>query len=304
MIDVNRLRVLQAVSRHGSLARAAAALHVTTSAVSQQIAALERSAGLPLVERSSRGTRLTEPGRVLVETAAVVEAELRGATHHLERLSRGEVGRFGVATFASAGQRLLPGPLASVMGAFPGVEVSVEHGEPEQVLPLLASGDADLALVYRFTPAPEKDTVGRWTPLCADPVHAVLPAAHPLADRTEVELAALAGERWIQGTGIVNDMLVQHAAAAGFVPRATCESTDYVLMYRLVAAGAGVALIPDLALPAEPSDGAVVVPLTAPRPVRHVYAVTPRHAWPNPVVTTLVTQLRKAAGQAVPHSSG
>ncbi|KWX10801.1 LysR family transcriptional regulator, partial [Carbonactinospora thermoautotrophica] len=239
MLDLHRLRVLRAVAQHGSFSRAAAALHLTPSAVSQHVAALERSIGLPVVERSPRGVRLTAPGRVLVETADAVEAELRGARQQLDRLAQGESGHLTVATFPSAGQRLLPAALSRFTAAHPGVEVSVIEAEPEESLPLVRAGRADLALVYRFTPIDRDGTDPglRWTLLLTDPMYLVLPAAHPLAGAAELALADLAAERWLQGTGSTGEMLLHLVAAAGFTPRVACRSSDYLFMHALVGAG-------------------------------------------------------------------
>src|SRR5688572_5630881 len=150
MIDVQRLRVLQQVAEHGSFSKAAAALLLTPSAVSQQISALERSIGTAVVHRGARGTQLTEPGRMLVETADVIIAELTSTQERIGRLTSGLVDRLTVATFASGGQRLLPAALQRFSEQHPHVEFDIFEFDPTDSVPLVRNGKADLALAYHF----------------------------------------------------------------------------------------------------------------------------------------------------------
>src|SRR5688572_8231869 len=136
MIDMQRLRVLREVAQHGSFSKAAAALLLTPSAVSQQIAALERSLGTEVVTRGARGTVLTEPGQLLVETADLILAELRSTQEQIGRIANGHQRRLTVATFASAGMRLLPQALTRFTAAHPDAELTILEYDPEQSLPL------------------------------------------------------------------------------------------------------------------------------------------------------------------------
>ena len=151
MIDVHRLAVLREVARAGSFAGAAAALHHTPSAVSQQIAALERGAGIMLVERSTRGVTLTDAGRALLAAADAIHAELQLAAQRLRALAAGGPQALTVVTFPSAGEPLLA-PALTAMTAEAGfrVEVTVIEAEPDQALGAIRDGQADLALVYHF----------------------------------------------------------------------------------------------------------------------------------------------------------
>ncbi|MFD7100960.1 LysR family transcriptional regulator, partial [Streptomyces xanthophaeus] len=186
MIDVQRLRVLRAVAEHGSFNKAAGALLLTPSAVSQQIAALERTLGHPVAVRSTRGITLTAAGRLLVEAAETISAELDQVRHEIDRLT-GDRPRLTVATFASGGRHLLPGALSRFVAAHPEVELTVLEGEPETALPMVRTGAADLALAYHFDGPPPVPAGGRsgldWTPLMEDPLWLVLPRGHRLADR-------------------------------------------------------------------------------------------------------------------------
>ncbi|WP_327092923.1 LysR family transcriptional regulator [Nonomuraea sp. NBC_01738] len=271
MIDVHRLTILREVARHGSFNRAAGALRFTPSAVSQHIAALERSLGHPVVERSTRGVTLTEPGRLLVEAAEAIAAELAGARQRIERLGA-ERATLTVATFASGGRRLLPAALAAFAAEHPQVELTILEREPEDSLPLLREGKADLALAYHFDgPAPAPSGV-EWTPLLADPLRVVLPSGHRLAGRASLHLAELGGERWILGCLKTAGLLGRYAELAGFELRVSCAATDYLFAQSLVTAGIGVALIPEIALTAAP--GVVAVPLEAPSPSRFIGLAT------------------------------
>ena len=158
MIDPHRLAVLREVARAGSFAKAAAVLRHTPSAVSQQIAALERGAGVELVQRSTRGVTLTDAGRVLVATADAIQAELQVASQQLRALQADEPQALTVVTFPSAGEPLLVPALTKVTAtASQPVEVTVIEAEPDEALGLLRDGRADLALVYHFhTAAPPR----------------------------------------------------------------------------------------------------------------------------------------------------
>ncbi|MEU9131927.1 LysR family transcriptional regulator [Kitasatospora sp. NPDC048540] len=274
MIDVQRLAVLREVARHGSFNRAAQELHCTPSAVSQQIAALERSLGVPAVERSTRGVTLTDAGRLLVEAADAIAAELADTQQRLDRLTA-ERTTLTVATFASAGRRLLPAALAGFLADHPEVALTVLEAEPEESLPAVREGRADLALAYHFDgppPARPGDRSGLdWTPLGADPLHVVLPRRHPAALRAgsrPPRLAELADQRWILGCRASAAQVTRYAELAGIELQICCTATDYDFAQSLVHAGVGIALIPELGLTRHP--GLVALPLAGPGPCRHL----------------------------------
>ncbi|WP_033345694.1 LysR family transcriptional regulator [Catenuloplanes japonicus] len=274
MIDVHRLRVLREVARHGSFNRAAIALRMTASAVSQQIAALERSVGAAVVARSPRGVQLTEAGLILADTADAVTAELHRAEHDLARLSGAADRELTVATFASGGQRLLPPALIRFGQEHPDVVLTVIESDTEQSLPQVGAGTADLALAYHFDGPPPDHPGLAWTPLLDDPLWAVLPSGHPLGDRDSVSLGELADERWILGCLGMDEILGTHATLAGFSPMIACRGSDYVFAQALVRAGVGVSLIPQVALTVD-RGGLAAVPIRVPGPVRFVGVATP-----------------------------
>ncbi|MFF4219238.1 LysR family transcriptional regulator [Streptomyces nondiastaticus] len=276
MIDVQRLAVLREVARHGSFNQAAQALYCTPSAVSQQIAALERSLGAPAVERSTRGVTLTDAGRLLVEAADAIAAELADTQQRIERLAAERIS-LTVATFASAGRRLLPAALAAFVAGHPEVELTILEAEPEESLPDVREGRADLALAYHLDgppPARPGDRSGLdWTPLGTDPLRVVLGHLHPAAVRYQARpepphLAELADQRWILGCRKSADQLARHADLAGVELQISCTATDYDFAQSLVRAGIGIALIPEIGLTRHPE--LVALPLAEPSPRRHL----------------------------------
>src|SRR3954447_2829319 len=147
MLDVRRMRVLREVARRGSFSAAADSLAYTQSAVSQQIAALEREAGTRLVERSARGVRLTDAGSALVRHTEAILARLGDAEAELEAIAGLRGGRVRLVTFPSAGATIVPRAIGCFRERHPGVEVVLELGEPEEGLAKLRSGECDVALV-------------------------------------------------------------------------------------------------------------------------------------------------------------
>jgi DNA-binding transcriptional LysR family regulator len=298
MIDVQRLVVLREVAHAGSFAAAAAALHHTPSAVSQQIAALERSAGARLVERSTRGVTLTEAGRVLLAAADAVHAELRIAEQQLRELQATGPRTLTVATFPSAGEPLLVPALTQLAATRLDTEVTVIEAEPDDALAHLRTGGADLALVYHFhtrrPPGHWSSTVGPATyiPLLDDHLQLLVPATHRLARRAAVALSELAKDRWVQGWGDTGAVLDALAATGGFRPNIACRSSDYRFMAALVGAGIGVALIPRLALADNPGVRALSVHQ---QPTRYVGAYQTRRRWTHPAADLLLTALRRQA---------
>ena len=293
MIDIQRLRVLHEVARHGSFSKAAAALRFTPSAVSQHVAALERSVGTEVVHRTTRGVRLTEAGRLLAETAETVLAEIRTTRTRLSELAGGRR-TLTVATFTTGGRRLLPAALTALTAAHPSVEPVILEREPEDSIPLVRAGEADLALAYRFARALPLRPADRdrltWTPLGADPMSVVVHRDHPLATRDGVDLTEIAGERWVLGCSKTAEFLHRQAAEAGFELRVAGSSTDYYFAQAMVRAGVGISLVPELAL--DPAPELVTVALHAPRPTRHLGVVTTRQ--PAPETATLLAALKNA----------
>jgi DNA-binding transcriptional LysR family regulator len=279
MLNVVRLKVLKEVAYRGSFSAAAAALSYTQSAVSQQIAALEAEAGTALLERHPRGVSLTAAGHTLVGHAEGILARLDAAEASLSAIAGLRGGRLRVASFPTAGATLMPLAIAEFRSSYPEVELTLAEGEPEAIVARLRAGELDLALLFEFAgeSLPAQD-IAR-TDLLEDPMYLALPRAHPLAARQRLRLQDLAGEAWVQtsSSSPCARHVVRSCHAAGFEPNVTFESDDYQTVQGLVAAGVGVALIPELALSVVREDVAIRALSPAP-PLRQVIAAAPEGA--------------------------
>jgi DNA-binding transcriptional LysR family regulator len=299
MLDVRRLRVLREVAQRGSFSAAAEALAYTQSAVSQQIAALEREAGAVLVERGARGVRLTEAGRALVTHTDAILARLADAEAELEAIAGLRAGRLRMTSFATAGATVMPPAIARFRAAHPGVELSLELAEPDDALARLRTGSADVGLVID-APFCAVDTDGfELVHLLDDPMYVCLPAGHPLAGRARLRLEDLADEAWLLGaTDSCPDttVLLRACQAAGFEPRIAFHSDDYLAIQGFVAAGVGVSLIPDLAL-VTVRDDVVIRSLGARPPVRRIWAATLAGAYRSPAAAAMLDVLAQVGGE-------
>src|SRR3954470_19590714 len=221
MLDVRRLRVLREVASRGSFSAAADALHFTQSAVSQQIAALEREAGMPLVERGARGVRLTQGGEPLVRHTDVILARLADAEAELEAIAGLRGGRVRLASFPSAGATIAPAAIARFREGHPGVDLSLVLAEPPDGAEKLRSAEVDIALLIE-TPwdCPVNDGFDRAV-LLDDPMYVCLPRMPPRARKSRLRLEDLADEPWILGTtGTCPDasLFLRSCERAGFEP--------------------------------------------------------------------------------------
>lgn len=297
MLDVTRLGVLQEVARHGSLTGAAEALSFTISAVSQQIAVLEREAGAQLLLRHARGVRLTEAGRALVRHAEAIFAELRAAETSLAAITDGAGGRLRLGSFTTANATLMPRAVSMFQRRFPEVELDLVEIDRDESIAAVALYELDLALVYEFPVVPlEVPANVKLSPLLVDPLHVALPSDHRLAYRKRLRLTDLAEDRWIQGVhhGSTIDVLPRACRAVGFEPRIAFRTDDQMTVRGLVAAGLGVALAPSLTLSATPS-GLVVRPLSEPSLTRTVAAATPGGEYRLPSAVLMIEHLRQVA---------
>jgi DNA-binding transcriptional LysR family regulator len=295
MLDVRRMRVLREVAVRGSFSAAAEALSFTQSAVSQQIAALEREAGTTLVQRSARGVRLTEAGEAVVRHAEAIMARLAEAEAELEAIAGLRGGRLRMASFESAGSTLMPLAIAGFRAKHPAVELSLSLAEPEDCVPQLRGGDLDLAIVFESAVVDQVDGIER-VHLLEDPMYLALPSDHPLAHRRRLRLEDLAGEAWIAGAADCecNRLISRACAMAGYQPRIAFQTDDYTAMQGFVAAGVGVSLIAELGLRTI-RDDIVVRDLGRDTPVRQIYAATLADGYRAPATQAMVEILREVA---------
>jgi DNA-binding transcriptional LysR family regulator len=296
MLDVRRMRVLKEVAAQGSFSAAAEALSFTQSAVSQQVAALEREAGTKLVERRARGIRLTPAGEALVSHADAILTRLDDAEQELAAIAGLRGGRVRVASFQSAGATLVPRALGEFHRRHRDVDLSASTAELGEARDLLRSGDIDLAIVMDFEAKPllypDLDTEH----LLNDQYYIALPSGHPLADKPRVALADLSDEDWINscpGTSC-DEVVVGACRAAGFDPRVAVECDENDQMQAFVAGGLGVALWPQLAL-AHVRPGVVVKPVAGAQVERRVHAATPAGAYRSAATEAMLAILRETA---------
>jgi DNA-binding transcriptional LysR family regulator len=279
MIELKHLRVFKEVSERGSFSAAAEALNYTQPAVSQQIAALERATGAKLVDRIPRGIRLTDAGRALLGHAEAVLARLAEAEAELESIGAMRSGRVRLASFPTGGSSLIPPATAAFHDRYPGVELILSVAEPPAGLEQLIQGQVDMALLLEsgFEPEQRGAHVER-IHLLDDPMFLALPREHPLAGRRAVTLLDLADETWMHGscdaaTCPDGSIFLRACHASGFEPRVALQNDDYAAIQGFVAAGVGVALIPQLALESV-RDDIIIRELAEAQPVRHVVAAT------------------------------
>ncbi len=296
MIDVRRLQVLSALAEHHTVAATAEALGVTPSAVSQQLTALARETEVPLVERSGRRFVLTGAGRVLLERARVIFAELERAQADLARYAEGSLGAVRVGSFATGISNLVAPAVAGLRRTHPGWRFSVVQAEPEHSTELLRTGGIDVAVTMSSPHLPATGTPGfQFHPVMVEPLDVVLPYEHPLATKEELDLAAdLSDADWIMsGPGTVwFDTVAAACHQAGFHPRNAHVVTDFSAAFALVTAGLGVAMVPRLAWHGTATSHMVVRSVRN-GPRRHVLAATRSGADPEP----LLTAMRQAASR-------
>jgi molybdate transport repressor ModE-like protein len=290
MLDVKRLRVLKEVAAKGSFSAAAESLAYTQSAVSQQIAALEREAGTILVERGARGIRLTEAGEALVRHADAIFARLADAEAELDAIAGLRGGRLRLASFETAGATLVPLAIAAFRNRHPAVDLSLIDQDPEDSLPRLIAGELELALGHEVDDIPENIVEHiEVHHLLDDPMYLVLPRGHKLAGKRRVTLKDVGGEPFINSrAGCACSLQVIRACdRAGFSPHVAFETDDYQAMQGYVAAGVGVALIPDLGLTSLRED-VIVRSLGMQAPVRRIYAATTVGGYRSPAVGAML----------------
>jgi DNA-binding transcriptional LysR family regulator len=274
MLDVRRLRVLREVIARGSFSGAADSLHLSQSAVSQQIAVLEREVGIPLLERTSEGPKLTSAGEALMEHGDAVICRLEEAERELAQIAGLEGGRFRLSSFPTASATLMTRALSIFRQRFPNVELEFTEDETEESYPALKRGDLDLAVVFDYPAFPldfSRDVEAEM--IYEEPMHVALPPGHPLASAKSVRIADLADEDWLCGAlpSSCRFQVINLCREAGFEPRIAFQSEDYAVIKGFVAGGLGVAILPELA---GGDRGIEMRPVRGKKPVRRIYAVT------------------------------
>jgi DNA-binding transcriptional LysR family regulator len=300
MLDLRRLRLLHELHQRGTIAAVADALQFTPSAVSQQLAVLERETGVRLLERAGRGVRLTDSALALVdhaaallERAALAEADLAAAAGTI-------TGRGRIAAFQSVALNLALPAMQALARAAPRLRCELVEAEPEHSLPALALGDVDLVLGDEWQHQPRRlpEDLQRHD-LLVDPVLLVLPPRHPIARRhpEAVPLASLAGEAWTAGHAEMGwEEMTQRTCRelGGFDPDIRHRANDATISLALVARGLAVTMLPEL--PLEGRRRGVALRAIAEGPVdRSIFAATRAADAARPSTRALVAAVRDAA---------
>lgn len=299
MID-RRLHVLRMVRQHGTVTAAAAALHLTPSAVSQQLRSLARDLGVDLLRPQGRGVRLTPEAQVLLHHADALYARWEEARGDLDAYRHGDRGPLRVCGFPSVLAALLPSATEHLRARAPALRLQVVQADPGESLDLLVAGEADLALleVSAATPATVDERVEQ-EQLFDDPLQLAVPADHPLAGRDAVALADAIDEPWVGGpaNGSYHQIEVLTCSQAGFTPDFVHRALDWSAYLAIVGAGLGVALVPGLAVPF--SDRVRALRLTdRPTPNRRIVTCVRRGSGDQPAIARLREAL---ATSALPH---
>lgn len=305
MIDAAGLRVMRAIAEEGSFTAAALALGYSQPAISQMVKRLEQRTGTVLVEKVGRSVRLTEAGAVLARHAAPVLAALDAAEEEVAAIAGLRSGRVRLMAFPSSSVTLVPRALAAVRKQYPDLSVQFAEAEPPESIAALRSGEVDLAVAFSYDGsdiARGEDLEGFAVhPLLEEEVRVAIPRDHALADQEVISMTDLTDEDWIAGCPRCRGHLLQIANNAGFAPKVAFETEDYVAVQGFVAAGLGVALIPDLIRAATSNPDVVIRPLD-PTSHRRIHAVTTDDLLKVPAVAATLEALVASAAAATPAS--
>jgi len=295
MFDLTRLRLLRELGHRGTMTAVAEALGLTSSAVSQQLATLEREAGTKLLEQVGRRVRLTAQGERLAAHADTIVRQVETAARELREFDAQPAGELQVASFSTfARQHLLPA-VARAQRRFPRLRVRLSELESDDALLAVREGRCDLALSFAYNLVPRAPVAGLSAqPLLEEPVLLALPSSW--RDRGgAVDLRRLARQDWIVGSRQSDDgLLAERAcAAAGFVPRIAHTIDDYDLMLRMVAAGFGIGFVPRLALRVAGAEAIVARAVRGAPPTRRIQAWTREALADSPLVRVVLAELRE-----------
>src|SRR3954453_5532199 len=265
MLDVTRLRVIDAVARTGSVTAAAKALHYSQPSVTHHLARLEAETGAQLLQRVGRGIRLTAAGQLLADRAAEILGRIDAAGTELSAHVGLTAGRVRLAGFASAIGSLVPAAVATLAGRHPGLQINLTDTHPPEAIELLRTGKGEVAVIFRYDETEPEPAGVRLHHLLDDPVYV-------LSSRPERGLSALRDATWIAGCQRCRSHLLAMCADAGFDPQIGYSSDDMVVMQAWVAARPGGATQTGLSPRAPHIEGVVATEL--PGFERHIYAAT------------------------------
>lgn len=298
MIDVRKLEILRELDRCGTITATAAAVHLTPSAVSQQLAALSREAGTAMLEPDGRRVRLTEAAQLLLSHAHQIFTHLEHAESDLAAFRKGDAGTVRLGTFSSA-VKAIAVPVISDLASRTRLRLEIREVEPEDTVDNLLARTVDVSLTLASTDLlPGQDDQRLHSEhLLDDVMDVALPFDHPLADRAEIEMADLWDEDWILARPNVPCWRLAREACerGGFVPRARHYADEFIGVVGLIAAGHGVSLLPRLAQPEFVHEPIVLRPVAGISPVRRIGAQIRAGTADQPHIAPVLDSLRRIA---------
>ncbi|MFE9258672.1 LysR family transcriptional regulator [Streptomyces sp. NPDC006879] len=300
MLNLERLRTLDALARHGSVSAAAEGLHVTTSAVSQAMAKLEREVGQQLVAKRGRGIRLTDAGRLLADHAARIISQVEIAQADVEARRGEPVGELRMGAFPTALRGLFPAALRTLRAEHPELRAQTQELDPAVSIEAVVRGDLDLAVVLDWHNKRMPVPAGLLrAPLLDDTADVAVPASHPLAGREAVTLADFAQDEWVSWPEgqFCHEWLLFTLRGEGVEPRISHRAEEHHTQLALVAAGLGVCVAPRLGRGPLPAGVRLLPVRDTVR--RHLYVVWRADADRRPSIRAAVEALRAAAARQV-----
>jgi len=300
-LDITRLMTLRALAHSGTMAAAAETLHLTPSAVSQQLSLLERETGMSLMERRGRGVALTPAGDMLVAHTERIMNVLEEATADLEQLRNDLVGELRVAAFSSVAVTLLPETVRALGAAYPRLQVIIEEKEPQERLTALHAWQIDIALVDDLAVALE-DAKARYelTPVAVDALHVLLPASHRLAQRKSLALTDLQHEKWAldSTSSSFGHFITTLCQRAGFTPYINTHCTGFEMVAAMVASGCSVSVVSGLRLAGRQLPGVSAVRLE-PEVQRKIMLAHRKGGNRHPAIQAFMREAIKIAGSTL-----
>ncbi|WP_051797177.1 LysR family transcriptional regulator [Catenuloplanes japonicus] len=295
-LEPGQLRLLSLISRHSSTSAAASELRITPTEVAQQLARAERDCGVPLVRRGPRGESLTAAGHLLARHGSEIDRHTAQATAGLEELLGRMSMRLRLGASQTAAMHLLPPALHGLRHHHPDADLSVVDLTTDQAVPMVDDGELDLAVIATWDGPPKASDHITLHPLITDPLVVVLPESHPLAATdSAIGLEQLHAEPWvaISPGADAREHFDRATAAAGYRPDIRFQAASYDVAQAFVATGAGVTLVPRLAL--TNTAGITHRELEASDLQRTLYAVTLADTRLAPLTDTFLHLLHDSA---------
>ena len=307
MIELKQLQMLEAISQHGTISGAAKALGYSQPAISQHMATIERMLETPVLVRSRSGVHLTEAGKLLVDAAGPILAQVGQVMSEVTAIAGLRAGKVRVSCFPSAASVLLPGAFAEVREQHPGLSFALAERDPVGGLEMLRHGQCDIAIIFDYVtpglaqPSKRLELLPNETAvtLLEEEIMVALPPDHPRASDRWIDIEVLNGEQWIAGCPDCRTHLVEACETAGYHPDITFETDDYLAMQGLVGAGLGIALIPEVVLAAARHQYPIALLPTHPISTRVIRAVTTESMLRVPGIVPTIEALKATAARRI-----